>query len=225
MSDLKRHSFQEARDGCLQGKVVIITGASTGMGRAIAIAMAAEGARLGLVARSASRLGEIAPLAKAKTGRHSDLSGRCGRQGICEARGPGDDRWLRSYRHSGQQCRDQHLSPQPRRYSIADWQRVLDTNLTAAFLFSRYVLPHMREAKKGQIISISSGAALQPSAPAGVAYSASKHALNSLTGSINLEERCHGIRACAIAPGERTPQTWTCAPDLPPRWICKDAAA
>ena len=52
--------------GCLCGKVAIITGASTGMGRAIAIAMAAEGASLGLVARSADRLEEAASLARAK---------------------------------------------------------------------------------------------------------------------------------------------------------------
>jgi NADP-dependent 3-hydroxy acid dehydrogenase YdfG len=60
----------------------------------------------------------------------------------------------------------------------------------------------MRKAGHGQIINISSGAGLAPSAPSGVAYSASKHAIHSLTGSINLEERRHGIKACVIAPGE-----------------------
>ena len=60
----------------------------------------------------------------------------------------------------------------------------------------------MRMAGRGQVITITSGAGLAPNAPSGVAYSASKHALQSLTASINLEERRHGIRACAIAPGE-----------------------
>jgi len=60
----------------------------------------------------------------------------------------------------------------------------------------------MPKAGRGQIINISSGAGLAPNPPAGVAYSASKHALHSLNGSINQEERRHGIRACVIAPGE-----------------------
>ncbi|MHB9091663.1 MAG: SDR family oxidoreductase, partial [Chloroflexota bacterium] len=71
-----------------------------------------------------------------------------------------------------------------------------------AFLFSQEVLPTMRAAGAGLIVNISSGAGLRPGAPAGVAYSASKHGIHSLTGSINLEERRHGIRASVIAPGE-----------------------
>ena len=86
--------------------------------------------------------------------------------------------------------------------SVEDWHRVLNTNITGAFLFTRQVLPHMREAGRGQIINISSGAGFQPGAPGGVAYCASKHAMHSLNGSINLEERRNGIKACVIAPGE-----------------------
>ena len=56
--------------------------------------------------------------------------------------------------------------------------------------------------RTGHIINISSGAGSTPSAPGGVAYSASKHGVHALTGSINLEERRHGIKACVIAPGE-----------------------
>jgi NAD(P)-dependent dehydrogenase (short-subunit alcohol dehydrogenase family) len=73
----------------------------------------------------------------------------------------------------------------------------------------------MRKAGRGQIINISSGAGVAPSAPAGVAYSASKHAIHSLTGSINLEERRHGIKACAIAPGETATPNLDLRP-LPP---------
>ena len=62
---------------------------------------------------------------------------------------------------------------------------------------------------------------MQPSAPAGAAYSASKHALHSLTGSINAEERRHGIRASVIAPGETdTPNL-----DLRPRPPSKEDLA
>lgn len=105
--------------------------------------------------------------------------------------------------------------------SVEDWNLVMSTNLTGAFLLTRQVLPHMRKAGKGQIINISSGAGLQPSAPAGAAYSASKHALHSLTGSINAEERRHGIRASVIAPGETdTPNL-----DLRPRPPSKEDLA
>jgi NADP-dependent 3-hydroxy acid dehydrogenase YdfG len=99
--------------------------------------------------------------------------------------------------------------------TVADWHRVMETNITGAFLFTRHVLPSMRKAGRGQIINISSGAGLAPSAPSGVAYSASKHALHSLTGSINLEERRHGIKACVIAPGETATPNLDLRPRLP----------
>lgn len=207
--------------GCLQGKVAIVTGASTGMGRAIAMAMAAGGANLGLVARSLDRLEEAASLARSQGGEVLTFPGdvadndlarrvvrtviqRCGRIDIL-------------VNNAGTNTYHRNIAD----ISVSDWETVFSTNLTGAFLFTRQVLPHMRKAGKGQIINISSGAGLQPSPPAGVAYSASKHALHSLTGSINLEERGHGIRACVIAPGETdTPNL-----DLRPRPPAKEDLA
>lgn len=207
--------------GCLQGKVAIVTGASTGMGRAIAIAMAAEGTTLGLVARSADRLEEAASLARARGGdvltfpgdvADNELAKRVARTMV--------ERFGRIdvlVNNAGTNTYHRNLADM----SVADWNQVFGTNLTGAFLFTRHVLPHMRNAGKGQIINISSGAGLAPSAPAGVAYSASKHALHSFTGSINLEERRHGIRACVIAPGETdTPNL-----DLRPRPPAKEDLA
>jgi len=161
-----------------------------------------EGATLGLVARSADRLEEAASLARANgaevltfPGDVADnelakravrtMVGRFGRIDIL-------------VNNAGTNTCHRNLADM----SVADWNQVFSTNLTGAFLFTRHVLPHMRKAGKGQIINVSSGAGLAPNPPAGVAYSASKHALHSLTGSINLEERRHGIRACVIAPGE-----------------------
>jgi NAD(P)-dependent dehydrogenase (short-subunit alcohol dehydrogenase family) len=187
---------------CLDGKVAIVTGASTGIGRAIAIAMGAEGASLGLVARDAGRLEEAASLVKAKGGNAitfpGDVADKEFVKRAVQAMIDGFSRIDILVNNAGTNTYHRNLADT----AVADWHRILDTNLTGAFLFSRYILPHMRKAGKGQIINISSGAGLQPSAPSGVAYSASKHALHSLTGSINLEERRHGIRACAIAPGE-----------------------
>jgi NAD(P)-dependent dehydrogenase (short-subunit alcohol dehydrogenase family) len=188
--------------GCLQGQVAIVTGASTGMGQAIAIAMATEGASLGLVARGAGRLEEAASAARMKGGQVLAFSGDVADNELAK-------RVVRTMierfgridilvNNAGTNSYHRNLADT----AVADWNQVFNTNITGAFLFTRQVLSHMRKAGKGQIINISSGAGLAPSAPAGVAYSASKQALHSLTGSINLEERRHGIRACVIAPGE-----------------------
>jgi NADP-dependent 3-hydroxy acid dehydrogenase YdfG len=187
---------------CLQGKIAIVTGASSGMGRAIAVAMAEEGATLGVIARNADRLQETAALARPKGGdviafpgdvADNELARRVVREMV--------ERFGRIdilVNNAGTNTYHRNLADT----SVEDWHRVLNTNITGAFLFTRQVLPHMREARRGQIINISSGAGLRPGAPGGVAYCASKHAMHSLNGSINLEERRNGIKACVIAPGE-----------------------
>jgi NADP-dependent 3-hydroxy acid dehydrogenase YdfG len=204
--------------GRLHGKVAVVTGASTGMGKAIAIAMAAEGMNLGLVARNAGRLEETASLARTKGGQVLAFAGDVADNELVR-------RVVRAMierfgcidiliNNAGTNTFHRNLAD----LSVVDWNQVFSTNITGAFLFTRHVLPHMRQAGRGQIINISSAAGLAPSAPAGVAYSASKHALHSLTGSINLEERRHGIRACVIAPGETdTPNL-----DLRPRPPAKE---
>lgn len=83
-----------------------------------------------------------------------------------------------------------------------DWDYVINVNLTGAFNMTRAILPKMRSQGEGLIINISSTAGVRASEMAGVAYSASKHAMVSLSHSINLEEWENGIRATAICPGE-----------------------
>lgn len=188
--------------GSLNGKVVVVTGASTGMGRAIAIGMAAEGARLSLVARTGGKLEETAAQARALGTEVLTFVGDVADPALAKQVIDGTVRHFGRIQilvnNAGVNTYHRNLADT----SIPDWRRVIDTNLTGAFLFTRYALPHMRAARCGHIINISSGAGLAPSAPGGVAYSASKHGIHSLTGSINLEERRHGIKACVIAPGE-----------------------
>jgi NAD(P)-dependent dehydrogenase (short-subunit alcohol dehydrogenase family) len=188
--------------GSLQGKAVIVTGASTGMGRAIAVGLAAEGAHLSLVARTAGTLDETAARARALG---ADVLTCAGDVADPELAKRVVDETVKRFggvqvlvNNAGVNTFHRNLADTP----VPDWCRVINTNLTGAFLFTRYALPHMRAARCGHIINISSGAGLTPSAPGGVAYSASKHGIHSLTGSINLEERRHGIKACVIAPGE-----------------------
>ncbi len=207
--------------GHLHGKVAVVTGASTGMGRAIAIAMAAEGLNLGLVARNAGRLEETAILARTKGGQMLTFVGDVADNELARrVIGTMIERFGAIdilVNNAGTNTVHRNLAD----LSVAEWNQVFSTNITGAFLFTRHVLPHMRKARQGQIINISSAAGLAPSAPAGVTYSASKHALHSLNGSINLEERRHGIRACVIAPGETdTPNL-----DLRPRPPAKEDLA
>ncbi|GAX51839.1 SDR family NAD(P)-dependent oxidoreductase [Streptomyces olivochromogenes] len=82
----------------------------------------------------------------------------------------------------------------------AEWERVIRVNLTAPFLLTRAVLPHMLEAGKGAIVNTASEASLRGSA-AGAAYTASKHGIAGLTKSLAVTYRDKGIRADAIAPG------------------------
>ncbi|MFA5028042.1 MAG: SDR family oxidoreductase [Candidatus Methylomirabilota bacterium] len=186
----------------LAGKIAIVTGASTGMGRAIALALAGAGASLALVARNAAHLEETAAASRTHGGEAvvypGDVADQAFARQVIEETVGRFGRLDLLVNNAGTSSRHRNLAD----ISVTDWRRTLETNLTGAFLFTRYILPVMRAAGGGQIINISSGAGLTPSAPAGVAYSASKHALHSLTGSINVEERRHGIRACVIAPGE-----------------------
>ncbi|AXB42487.1 SDR family NAD(P)-dependent oxidoreductase [Amycolatopsis albispora] len=82
----------------------------------------------------------------------------------------------------------------------AEWERVLRINLTAPFLLSRAVLPHLLERGKGAIVNTASEAALRGSA-AGTAYTVSKHGIAGLTKSLAIMYRSNGIRTNAIAPG------------------------
>ena len=207
--------------GLLEGKVALVTGASTGIGRSVAAALAGEGAAVGLVARGREALEETAAQARALGVRVFAFAGDVA-DGVF-ARRVVDEVVERLGRidilvnNAGTNTFHRNLAD----ISEDDWRRVFETNVTGAFLFTRYALRPMRKASRGQVITITSGAGLAPNAPAGVAYSASKHALQSLTTSINLEERRHGIRACAIAPGETdTPNL-----DLRPRPPAPEALA
>ena len=86
--------------------------------------------------------------------------------------------------------------------SDEDYQRMIDTNLHGAYYCVQAFLPAMRRRGSGTIVNIVSDAGKLASPKAGPAYVISKFGLAGLTQSINAEERGHGIRACAIFPGD-----------------------
>ncbi|EAZ92221.1 SDR family oxidoreductase [Crocosphaera chwakensis] len=91
--------------------------------------------------------------------------------------------------------------------SLADWQQVINLNLTSVFQCVQGVLPQMREQKKGTIINVASIAATQVF-PEWGAYSVSKAALLSFSKVLAAEERSHGIRVVTISPGAVNTSIW-----------------
>ncbi|MFB7425555.1 MULTISPECIES: SDR family NAD(P)-dependent oxidoreductase [Streptomyces] len=184
----------------LAGRSVIVTGAGSGIGRAVALAFAAEGARVVVADLNAEgaaavveEIGEGGGTAVAVTG---DLS----EQAVVDAvtataveRFGGVDVLVNN---AGIMDGMQALAD----VTDAEWERVIRVNLTAPFLLTRAVLPHMLAAGRGAIVSTASEAGLRGSA-AGAAYTASKHGVVGLTRSLAVMYRGKGIRANAIAPG------------------------
>src|SRR5262249_29738086 len=86
--------------------------------------------------------------------------------------------------------------------SLADYHAMIATNLNGAYYCVQAFLPQMRSRRSGTIVNIVSDAGKLASIKSGPAYVMSKFGLAGLTQSINAEERAHGVRACAIFPGD-----------------------
>ncbi|MGW1618677.1 SDR family NAD(P)-dependent oxidoreductase [Streptomyces sp. NPDC002172] len=184
----------------LDGRSVIVTGAGSGIGRATALAFAGEGARVlvaDLNAEAASTA--VAEIEKAG-GTAVAVTGDLGEQSVVDEvvataveRFGGVDVLVNN---AGIMDRMSALAD----VSDAEWERVIRVNLTAPFLLTRAVLPHMLAAGRGAIVNTASEAGLRGSA-AGAAYTASKHGVVGLTKNLAVMYRNQGIRANAIAPG------------------------
>lgn len=185
----------------LQDKTMLITGASSGFGRGIALACAAEGARLALVGRDEGRLSEVAHLA-----------GAAGGEAVICAADIADEGQILAAVDKARSALGQidvlvnNAGMNVTQRSIADtgadqWRQLLSVNLTAAFIFTKAVLPEMIARQAGTIINVASRAALHPHLAGGVAYSTSKQGMDALTQVTNEEANPHGVRACLLCPG------------------------
>jgi NAD(P)-dependent dehydrogenase (short-subunit alcohol dehydrogenase family) len=177
----------------------IITGAGSGVGRAIAIALAKAGWRVALIGRRRAAL-----LVTAKSAGRNTLVCPCD-IGHADAVNRTAAVILKKFQAvdvlvnaAGTNAPKRSL----RELSPRDYRQMLDTNLNGAYYCTRAFLPAMRAQKSGTIVNIVSDSAKQASAKAGPAYVMSKFGLAGLTQSINAEERENGIRACAIFPGD-----------------------
>jgi NADP-dependent 3-hydroxy acid dehydrogenase YdfG len=182
--------------------VAVVTGAGSGVGRAVAVQLAREGGSVGLVGRRKDALLETIKLAGPLASKMLAAAG--------DVANPSD------VSDAANLIEKQFGAPQvlvaaaglniPKRswevLSFADFQHVMDANLNGTFNWVQRLLPAMRQAGQGTIVAIVSEAALAASPKAGAAYVASKFAQRGLIQSINAEERPRGIRATAIHPGD-----------------------
>lgn len=184
----------------LVDKVVVVTGAGTGIGAAIARGFAEAGARVAFVGRRPE------PLAAAAAG----LDAERVLLHSCDVSDRGAVKTLASAIEAEWGAVDvlvnnAGINTNPRsvgEVAPKDWDQTIAINLTGVYNMVRAVLPGMRRQNDGLVIAVASIAGLRASKLAGAAYSASKHGAVALTNSINEEEVASGIRACAICPGE-----------------------
>jgi NAD(P)-dependent dehydrogenase (short-subunit alcohol dehydrogenase family) len=179
----------------------VVTGAGSGVGRAVAIKFAAEGWSVALVGRQAATLADTA----ARAG--SEADGRvvvfpCD-VSAADAVASMGEAVLARFGHVDVLVNSAGINVPRRSFetlSIDDWHRVLATNLHGAYYCVQSFLPGMRQRQSGTIVNINSDVGRAARDLAGAAYVSSKFGLRGLTQQINAEERGHGVRACSICP-------------------------
>jgi NAD(P)-dependent dehydrogenase (short-subunit alcohol dehydrogenase family) len=186
----------------LQHRVALVTGAGRGIGRAIAEALAAEGAAVALASRSANELDEVVAAIAAAGGKARpfavDLFDRAATldlpRKVQDSLGPIDI--LVNNAGIGSSA-----SPGPAvEMNVAYWDQTLELNLTVPMLLSKAVLPEMLRRRWGRIIMVASIAG-KVGTFHGAAYSASKHGVLGLMRSMASEVCQEGITVNAICPG------------------------
>jgi NAD(P)-dependent dehydrogenase (short-subunit alcohol dehydrogenase family) len=180
----------------LDGRGVIVTGASRGIGAASALALARQGARLTLVARDAARLDEVSQAARSA----GSPACRCVVADLTDetrvVRIVTDDEPV----YALVNCAGAAESASFVNTDAAAWRRMLDVNLMSAVYCTRVVLPRMRAAGEGRVVNMASTAGLTGYRYVS-AYTASKHALIGFTRSLALETARDGITVNAVCPG------------------------
>lgn len=182
-------------EGRFDGARVIVTGAGSGIGRATALRLLAEGATVIGTDISESRLSALAE--EAATERLIAVAGDVSDESVVGQVVRAADGAVTSLANIAG-IMDDFLPPAEVEDEV--WDRVLRVNLTAVMRLTRAVLPAMVERGAGTIVNVSSEAGLRGSA-AGAAYTASKHAVIGLTRSTAFFYAGKGVRCNAVAPG------------------------
>ena len=200
--------------GSLSGRAALVSGASSGIGEAVASTLAASGARVALSARRVDRLETLAERIAAAGGEAIVLAGdiadeRVATRIVAEA----VERFgrLDILVNAAGVIQDGGVE----NADLAQWRRVLDINLLASLYTSRAAIPTMRAQGAGDIINISSTAGRRASGVFGP-YATSKFGLNAMSEGMRQEVGGYGIRVCVVEPGATTSELWTgiANPDL-----------
>jgi len=186
----------------LTGQSALLTGASSGFGRSIALALAEQGSNVALVARREPKLQEVAEqiendfdalavICPADIGKEEQIN-----SAITKAL----DEFGRIdilINNAGMNISARSIEET----SPEQWRELIKINLTSAFIFVKRLLPQMKKNGFGTIINIASRAAIFPDIAGGVAYSTSKMGMDALTQICNEEGNPHNVRSCLLCPG------------------------
>jgi NAD(P)-dependent dehydrogenase (short-subunit alcohol dehydrogenase family) len=189
----------QSGERALRGRAALVTGASSGLGRATAIALLRAGADVALAARSAEELESTKEEASATGSRALavplDLASE-------EAAQRAVNQTIEAFGHIDVlvNAAGTDAPGSVEELDVEGWDRTLSVNLRAPFLLSRAAFPRMREAGAGTIVNVSSVAGKKGWANAS-AYCASKFGLTGLTEALADEGKEHGIRAIVLYPG------------------------
>lgn len=183
----------------LKGQTAIVTGASRGIGKEIAVKLAQKGMKLTLIGSSeeihqsaediiSMGFSEVLPI-------QADISDEAQVKAAVE-------NTLKTYKQLDLLVNNAGMGffKQVEETTLDEWKKVFEVNVQGVFLGSRAVPPHMKERKSGSIITISSDVA-RYTIPNGSAYTATKYAVQGFSGSLAQEVREYGIRVGTINPG------------------------
>jgi NAD(P)-dependent dehydrogenase (short-subunit alcohol dehydrogenase family) len=183
----------------LKGKTAVITGGSRGLGKAMALALATEGVNIALAARDEAAMAEVARLIEA-----SGAQAACFKTDVTDEAAVvklGEDVLSR---FGGVDILINNAGINIRKpvheFTLDEWRRVNDTNVTSVFLLCRAFVPHMKGKGYGRIVNMTSIMS-HISLPGRTAYSTSKAALLGFTRALALELATEGVTVVGISPG------------------------
>ncbi len=183
----------------IAGKVVVITGASSGLGEAAARHLSAEGATVVLGARRVDRINSLVSELTGQGGKAlavtTDVTDRVQVKALVEAA-------VRTYGRVDVMLNNAGLMPLSplERLKVDEWDRMIDVNIKGVLYGIAAALPHMQRQKAGHIINVSSVAGHKVRA-GGAVYAATKHAVRALTEGLRQEVKPYNIRTTVISPG------------------------
>jgi NADP-dependent 3-hydroxy acid dehydrogenase YdfG len=188
--------------GKLDGQVAVVTGAGSGIGRATALLLAAEGATVVAAGRRPAPLdilvAEIARAGGRADARTADVGDPDQATALARFALERHGRVDVLVNNAGSSSRVRNV----RWVGLEEWERVFAVNMTGVYALTQAVLPDMIARGGGTIVTVSSAAALRPGLLGGAPYSAAKAAVRNLMGHVHTVLRDKGIRATTILPAE-----------------------